>query len=612
MNNKHKNKEEQLSNVLVLFNKKMSVYGNSIIDHILLSNGIDPKLSILKSDKLPDVFFTYIQSDTLFNVINQCNNFYNDFDKTTTFNGINIKENEIYIDYQPFLLKQFENANIETYDSFSGAVDAYYSHFDSSKIDKELVNTQTKITQKVEKIKNDQSSRIEELHTKILDSNAKAILIENNIELVDFTINTIRSYIAQSYQWDAIDRIIQKEKELGNPVAKCIQSLHLDCNCFTIQLCTYDNEIGLVDIDITQNAYKNAEMYYIKEKEDKAKMEKTIVASQKLQKKAEKEANKELSLLSNQKPTFHEIRKAMWFEKFHWFISSENYLVICGRDAIQNELIVKKYMKAYDIFVFIIIIIQIHSDVHGSSSTLIINNNKQYCIPKQTIQEAGAFCICHSAAWKNNIVCDAYWVYPYQVSKTAPTGQYIVTGSFIIRGKKNYISSLSLEMGYSLLFQVDNDSVSRHLHDRIVKAALERIFFLYFLAIPAEVIKNASKSQTVDEVESVKENENSIKPEDKKEEELKNSPPPPPSDKVPSLDIPNTETEEEETEEDTPTPGIFSKLQNILCKNSKCESEEETLIDMGGKPGKKKVFIKLYIEYKKIKKTKERRKERAK
>lgn len=66
MNNKHKNKEEQLSNVLVLFNKKMSVYGNSIIDHILLSNGIDPKLSILKSDKLPDVFFTYIYSLILY------------------------------------------------------------------------------------------------------------------------------------------------------------------------------------------------------------------------------------------------------------------------------------------------------------------------------------------------------------------------------------------------------------------------------------------------------------------------------------------------------------------------------------------------------------------
>lgn len=33
------------------------------------------------------------------------------------------------------------------------------------------------------------------------------------------------------------------------------------------------------------------------------------------------------------------------FEKFLWFISSENYLVIAGRDQQQNELIVKRYLK---------------------------------------------------------------------------------------------------------------------------------------------------------------------------------------------------------------------------------------------------------------------------
>ena len=33
------------------------------------------------------------------------------------------------------------------------------------------------------------------------------------------------------------------------------------------------------------------------------------------------------------------------FEKFLWFISSENFLVIGGRDQQQNELIVKRYMK---------------------------------------------------------------------------------------------------------------------------------------------------------------------------------------------------------------------------------------------------------------------------
>ena len=36
-------------------------------------------------------------------------------------------------------------------------------------------------------------------------------------------------------------------------------------------------------------------------------------------------------------------RKTYWFEKFYWFVSTENYLVIAGRDQQQNELIVKRY-----------------------------------------------------------------------------------------------------------------------------------------------------------------------------------------------------------------------------------------------------------------------------
>lgn len=39
------------------------------------------------------------------------------------------------------------------------------------------------------------------------------------------------------------------------------------------------------------------------------------------------------------------LRKAAWYERFHWFISSENYLVISGHDAQQNELIVKRYFR---------------------------------------------------------------------------------------------------------------------------------------------------------------------------------------------------------------------------------------------------------------------------
>ena len=33
-----------------------------------------------------------------------------------------------------------------------------------------------------------------------------------------------------------------------------------------------------------------------------------------------------------------------WFEKFIWFVSSENFLVLAGRDAQQNEMLVKRHM----------------------------------------------------------------------------------------------------------------------------------------------------------------------------------------------------------------------------------------------------------------------------
>lgn len=58
-------------------------------------------------------------------------------------------------------------------------------------------------------------------------------------------------------------------------------------------------------------------------------------------------------------------RKTFWFEKFYWFISSENYLVIAGRDGQQNELLVKRYMAPNDIYV--------HADLHGASSVVIKN-----------------------------------------------------------------------------------------------------------------------------------------------------------------------------------------------------------------------------------------------
>lgn len=64
-------------------------------------------------------------------------------------------------------------------------------------------------------------------------------------------------------------------------------------------------------------------------------------AGQKALKEAEAKALREVEKVQTTR-TIRPKRKPYWFEKFYWFITSENYLVIAGRDSQQNELIVKR------------------------------------------------------------------------------------------------------------------------------------------------------------------------------------------------------------------------------------------------------------------------------
>lgn len=69
--------------------------------------------------------------------------------------------------------------------------------------------------------------------------------------------------------------------------------------------------------------------------------------------------------------------------------------------------------------------------------------------------------VCISVAWEAKVVTSAWWVHADQVSKTAPTGEYLTTGSFMIRGKKNYLPPCHLIMGFSFLLKLEDSSISR-------------------------------------------------------------------------------------------------------------------------------------------------------
>jgi hypothetical protein len=151
------------------------------------------------------------------------------------------------------------------------------------------------------------------------------------------------------------------------------------------------------------------------------------------------------------------MRHPFWFEKFWWFISTENYLIIAGRDLHQNELLVKRYLKKGDIYA--------HADLSGAASVL-IKNPSGNPVPPSTLEQAGAFAVCLSQAWDAKVVSSAWWVYHDQVSKSAPTGEYLPTGSFMIRGKKHFLPSSMLTMGFAIMFRLGESSIGRHYSDR--------------------------------------------------------------------------------------------------------------------------------------------------
>ena len=90
-------------------------------------------------------------------------------------------------------------------------------------------------------------------------------------------------------------------------------------------------------MDISLSAHANAVKYYEQKKKSSVKREKTENVSTQAIKAAERRLEKQAKEVKT-KTQIKEMRKKYWFEKFHWFISSDNYIVISGRDMQQNEV----------------------------------------------------------------------------------------------------------------------------------------------------------------------------------------------------------------------------------------------------------------------------------
>lgn len=393
-----------------------------------------------------------------------------------------------YEEFTPFLYAQHRlgNKQVQSFDTFDEAVDEYFSRFEAEVAEVAKHNAQLAAETKLAKLRKNQKTQIDQLLEVQEKSFKHARLIEENQQDVENVLLVIRSALASGMDWRGLNELVRFEQKNGNPVACLIHELDLANNRVSILLCDDDdneNEDTLTEdeeddedekdqqdkqayviwIDLSLSALANAREIYTKKKKAGEKVQKATEATQKAIQAAEKSTIKTLQKQQMKRNTIYERRKIMWFEKFHWFLTNEKYLVIAGKDAHQNELLVKRYLRKGDAYV--------HADLHGAA-TCIVRNRAAVAgektippIPVGSLEQAGCMSVCRSNAWTNQVIAGAYWVHADQVSKTAPSGEYLSTGSFMIRGKKNYIQPSRLEMGLAILFRLDESSVANHRVD---------------------------------------------------------------------------------------------------------------------------------------------------
>jgi predicted ribosome quality control (RQC) complex YloA/Tae2 family protein len=140
-----------------------------------------------------------------------------------------------------------------------------------------------------------------------------------------------------------------------------------------------------------------------------------------------------------------------WFERFRWFITTGGKLVIAGRDATQNEVIVRNYLKPWDLFV--------HADIPGAAAVIMKLRGPNEEVSEEDLLEATRYAASYSRAWVMGLsVLDVFYVRGEQVTKKAPSGEYLGKGSFMIYGNRGWVRNVELRLGVGVRVDHINDT----------------------------------------------------------------------------------------------------------------------------------------------------------
>ncbi|MDS0474712.1 ribosome rescue protein RqcH [Natrinema sp. 1APR25-10V2] len=359
------------------------------------------------------------------------------------------------VDVTPFPLEEHDDLDGEPYDAFLTALDDYFFRLeleDEEEVDptEQRPDFESEIA-KHERIIEQQQGAIEGFEQEADSLREQAELLYAEYGLVDEILSTVQGAREQDRSWDEIRERFEEGADRGIEAAEAVVDVDGSDGTVTVEL---DGE--RIDLLARQGVEQNADRLYTEAKRVEEKKEGALAAIEDTREDLAdaKRRRDEWEAGENEaaddegdedeeqrdwlaEPSIPIRENEPWFDRFRWFHTSDDYLVIGGRNADQNEELVKKYLEPGDKV--------LHTQAHGGPVTVLKATDPSEAsssdieLPDSSIEEAAQFAVSYSSVWKDGRYAgDVYAVDSDQVTKTPESGEYLEKGGFAIRGDRTY------------------------------------------------------------------------------------------------------------------------------------------------------------------------------
>jgi len=348
-----------------------------------------------------------------------------------------------FVDIVPFRLRRYESFKHQPYSSFNEALDEFYVRV--AAVEKATAGLEVgelkRETERLKRIIESQEKALAEAKAEAVRDRSIGDAIYAHTGELQALLDKFLVAKKDEKEWAVSVREALAEKRSGVKPSVFFESF--DAKGLVVNVCVDGLRFGL---GLREGLFDTAGRFYERSKRAKQKLEGVKTALEESRKKlVEVEAKiKKAETLETVKPAEaveelakRKIRHKEWFEKFRWFVSSDGFLVVAGKDAVSNEVLIKKYTNADDV-VF-------HADIVGAPFVVVKTEGKEPS--EQCLREAGEFAAAFSRGWREGFASvDVYWVKPDQLSKGGPSGEFVPRGGFVVSGKRNWMRGVPLRV----------------------------------------------------------------------------------------------------------------------------------------------------------------------